>query len=206
MIKAILFDLFNTLVEHQCPEELLIDRLNLEFDFLYLQKLVCGQVYRDWDNYVETILAGVQKPLTDENKAIVNRVFEEDAARITFFNDSLPVLRYLKAKGYKLGLVSNIGNPKLDRIRGTEMQRYFNSIIYSYEVGAVKPDPKLFLACIKELCVEPEEALMVGDNLNADIRAAETLGIKGVLVDRENRHPEIKQRVLALSELAKFLD
>ncbi len=205
MIKGVIFDLFNTLAKSQCPEEKLKKRLNLNLDFLNLQKLVCAQKYENWADYVGNILKGVNRPLTAENREIVAQVFEEDSARFEFFKEAMPILKTLKAKGLRLGLISNIANPKLDFIRGTDKEQLFDSIVYSYELGAVKPEPLLFTECLSELGLEPQTVLMVGDSLPADIYPAERLGLKTVLIDREYQHPEIVNRISSLKKIINFV-
>jgi len=81
--------------------------------------------------------------------------------------------------------------------------------VFSPEIaGARKPDLKAFLAVLSKMKVDPEEAVMVGDSLENDILPALAIGIKSVLIDRENKiqadDPAII-KISSLKELKRFL-
>jgi putative hydrolase of the HAD superfamily len=61
--------------------------------------------------------------------------------------------------------------------------------------GKVKPDPTIFHKALAQLGVEPQEAAMVGDHLEDDIDGARALGMRAVLVDREDRYPDVPNRL-----------
>ena len=68
-----------------------------------------------------------------------------------------------------------------------------------------KPNPKIFEVMIKELKINKDEALMVGDSLKDDVQASEKFGIKGILIDRKEKHPEYPNRITSLEQITKFL-
>lgn len=78
---------------------------------------------------------------------------------------------------FRLGVVSNFyGN--LEGLLGAEgFAGLFGVVADSGRVGAEKPDPAIFLHATGRLGVRPEEALMVGDSLQRDMRGAEALGM-----------------------------
>jgi len=63
----------------------------------------------------------------------------------------------------------------------------FAEIFTPRETKTLKPDPKAFLVVLNKLKVKPEEVLMVGDEVERDLIPAQKLGMKTVLVDRENK-------------------
>jgi putative hydrolase of the HAD superfamily len=97
---------------------------------------------------------------------------------------SLGVLEELRAKGYKLGVVSNVTQlPELlhhDLVEFGIKERV-DSIALSCEIGIRKPRPQIFTHVLEELDVKPTEAVFVGDRLVDDIAGAHALGMRAIL-------------------------
>ncbi len=123
------------------------------------------------------------------------------------FDDVPPVLKQLKKEGYKLCIVSNtcsVGFGELKK-RWKNVLDLFDACVLSYEVHELKPSPVMFNTALEKLKVEPSQAVMVGDSLKDDVLAAEACGIKGLLLDRRNKHPDYPKRMESLHEIWKFL-
>lgn len=92
----------------------------------------------------------------------------------------LEMLRKLKAKGYRLMLLSNTNPVMYPRIcetyfrqEGLTINDYFDDIFLSYELGAIKPDAKIFRMVIERSGVMADETLFIDDsqaNLDASVR------------------------------------
>jgi len=107
--------------------------------------------------------------------AAVARRLHDDAVAVVRRNE--PVLERL-ARRYRLGVVSNFtGNlkPCLDELG---LARLFAVLSDSTVVGWSKPDPRIFWHTLAALGASAERAWMVGDNFEADIRAAAALGMR----------------------------
>jgi HAD superfamily hydrolase (TIGR01509 family) len=107
--------------------------------------------------------------------AAVARRLHGDALAVVRRNE--PVLERL-ARRYRLGIVSNFtGNlePCLDELG---LAKLFAVISDSTVVGWSKPDPRIFRHTLAALRAPAERAWMVGDNFEADIRAAAALGMR----------------------------
>ncbi|MDR7351045.1 HAD superfamily hydrolase (TIGR01549 family) [Glycomyces algeriensis] len=87
------------------------------------------------------------------------------------YADTIGTLVSLKAQGYPIALVSNIGFDARPILRRLGIDRFIDEWILSYEVGYCKPDEKMFYAACHALDVEPSRVLMVGDTM-ADAGAA----------------------------------
>lgn len=75
------------------------------------------------------------------------------------------------------------------------------------ETKFIKPDPKAFTTVLEKMGVGPEEAIMVGDEVERDLIPAQELGMSTVLIDRENKngnYPGIK--VKSLKEIKNIFD
>jgi len=99
------------------------------------------------------------------------------------YDDAVPVLRALKARGLKLALISNIGVDVRGVLTRGGMGDLFDAVILSFEVGAVKPHRPIFERALGALGVPASRALMVGDNAHDDAGAAR-LGIRTLLLPR----------------------
>jgi putative hydrolase of the HAD superfamily len=89
-----------------------------------------------------------------------------------------PVLRAVKNSGCTCGLVSNtealLTDYDLDRLN---LGGAFETMCLSSDVGAKKPDRKIFEKALMELGVKSSEALFVGDDLHTDVAGAREVGL-----------------------------
>lgn len=99
------------------------------------------------------------------------------------YDDAVPTLRALRARGLKLALVSNVGVDVRGVLARGGMGDLFDAVILSFEVGAVKPHGPIFQRALDALGVPAARALMVGDNA-ADDAGAARLGIRTLLLPR----------------------
>jgi putative hydrolase of the HAD superfamily len=111
---------------------------------------------------------------------------------------------------YKLGLLTN-GAPDLQRekIVASGLEAFFSVIVISGEHGIGKPDPAIFHLLLKQLDVEPEEALMIGNSLERDIAGARAAGVRSVWIELPEAHEESAARpdftIKKLEELLPIL-
>ena len=100
--------------------------------------------------------------------------------------DAERVLFDLKNRGFKLGLVSNTGPTSGGLIRRfLETKRlacFFDAMTFSDEAGFAKPAREMFINTLSQLGSNSEEALHVGDDLNADIFGGNRAGLKTIWV------------------------
>ena len=86
---------------------------------------------------------------------------------------------------HKLYIASNgIGITQHTRLKNNNLNKYFDKIFISEEIGSKKPDREFFDIILKEVGVEDKgEVLMIGDTLTSDILGANNVGIDSCLVD-----------------------
>ncbi len=96
------------------------------------------------------------------------------------YADALPAMTALYAAGVKIAIVSNIGFDIRPLLDAWGMSALCDAVVLSYEVGCIKPDPKIFWRACSTLGVSPERALMVGDT-PADAGAV-TAGCSALIV------------------------
>lgn len=97
---------------------------------------------------------------------------------------SIPMLKKLKKLGYKIGIVSNSSIFVINHIRKNKLFEYLDYPLFSFDVGAIKPDVKIYKAMLKGAGAKPGECIMIGDNLKNDVLAPRKLGFSGIHYQR----------------------
>lgn len=98
------------------------------------------------------------------------------------FNGMPELIKLLKEKGYKVGLLTSRLKPStMIGLEKFGIVSYFDSIITLENCTKHKPDPEPMLVALKSLEAKPEEAIMIGDSL-FDIRCAHNAGVEAALV------------------------
>lgn len=96
----------------------------------------------------------------------------------TLFPGAIDLLRSLRDRGVKLGIVTNgLSETHREKIALLRISEYFDAIFLSDEVGMVKPDPLLFAHACRTLGGAPARSAMVGDRYDRDIRGACEAGL-----------------------------
>ncbi len=103
------------------------------------------------------------------------------------------VLQELKIR-YKLGIITNTVTSREKHVRSAlrkiRIERYFDAIVTSVDVGYEKPDTRIFLAALIKLGVAASEAVMVGNRISKDILGANRLAMKSVLYKWNDRYAD----------------
>jgi len=157
-----------------------------------------------WVAFTERIVRGMggEGERARECAAAIERAWEEHG-NFDLYEDALPVLEELRRLDLKLALVSN-GVRDLEAFvahHGLDV----DAAVCSRDHGWIKPHETIFRAALERLGVEPADAAMVGDSLEDDVEGARALGMRAFLVDRENRYPEVEERLPDLYALPAAL-
>lgn len=99
-------------------------------------------------------------------RALYERVM--DPAAWLPYPDTGPTLRALRDRGLKVAIVSNVPRDLSDVFAAHGLASYVDAFVHSFQVGAEKPDPKIFLAACERIGTTPAATLMVGDHAIAD--------------------------------------
>lgn len=113
-------------------------------------------------------------------------ILEEEAARYVCFDDALPALRRLAEAGVASIIVSNHVWALPEIVGALGLGHLIAGVVTSARCGYRKPHPEIFHAALRLAPVRPEEIVMVGDSVGADVRGAEGVGMRAVFIDRED--------------------
>lgn len=106
------------------------------------------------------------------------------------FSESAPALSVLKARGYRLGVLSHVPWPG-DACRGwfdRHLSGFFDFYSFSCEIGWIKPSPRHFRHALDQAGCAPHEILHVGDHPERDVIGGKAAGFKTCLRHTENIH------------------
>jgi putative hydrolase of the HAD superfamily len=127
------------------------------------------------------------------------------ALEFTPYPDVLPALGELRERGLTLVIASNWDCSLPDWLRPTGILALVDGVVTSAEVGAGKPDPRVFQRALQVAGAKPVEALHAGDRVDNDVEGAAAAGVRGVLVRREGAPPPGVEAIASLRELSALL-
>jgi HAD superfamily hydrolase (TIGR01549 family) len=124
-------------------------------------------------------------PIPDLRTAI-NALYAISEKHWEIEEDTIACLDALKAEGYHLGIISNAADFQDSQYLITKgnIGAYFDQVIVSAEFGLRKPHPRIFQKALTFWKARPQEAVMVGDTLNADIMGAQKIEMPAVWITR----------------------
>ena len=194
MIKAVIIDIDNTLLDFDKSSfhaiELAHKMQNLQFDNTILSeflkttekfwaKIEKGEITREtlykerWKEIYTNLNINADGPKTEAlyRKLLYECAFEIEGAR--------EILEYLSKK-YVVCVASNAPyNQQVARLKKIGFDKYISHVFISEEIGADKPNTKFFDVCFSRLnTILPNEAVIIGDSLSADIIGGKNYGLK----------------------------
>lgn len=227
MIKAVFFDLYNTLVTYDPPREVIEAKLLKEFGIEIEPKALLRPIMLA-DEFIYEEHA--RKPLSKRSREettelyikyhgiILKEVGIEPSKelilgllgkwmnfklKMVLFDDVAPALTSLKERGLILGLISNVDRDISALYQELGLSRWLQVMVTSQEVGFNKPQPEIFLAALERVRLKPAEAIYVGDQYQVDVVGARNAGMLGILLDRGGFFTEITDcpRIQSLTEI-----
>lgn len=220
--NLVIFDLGNTLIYRTCSaviplpqavKELTEKLLQLGYDLQpkkfaeeLLQRIFIYHEERDTDlmedttySLVDALLSdlGYQNTPADHIHAGLQAYYTYTQQFWTPEDDAVSTLSELQKRGYRSAMITNAayGWDVQQLIDKAGLRPYLSLITISGEVGIRKPHPQIFDQTLKACGTAPENAVMVGDTVRADILGASRFGMKSIWISRRVNTPE--NRLLA---------
>jgi HAD superfamily hydrolase (TIGR01662 family) len=153
-----------------------------------------------WVAFTERIVLGMGgTPPASRGVAVELTARWAQHTNFELYEDVLPAFHELRRRGIKIGVVSNSSRDVREFAKHHALE--IDAGVSSFPHGKTKPHASIFRTVLELLEVEPHEALMVGDTIDADIEGPLAIGMQAVLLDRYGLHPEFAPRIESLAEL-----
>lgn len=219
MIRGVLFDLGETILKVtnpvtviesfleengilKTPEEISRAVLTAEKSFPEDDFIGPG-FWKEWSLRVLTdlgVVSGRERLAT----IIDSHWFEK--AQVEIFPDVIEVLRRLKERNMRIGVVTNgISSDLPHLVGGVGLGEYIDVRASADLAGRRKPSPRIFLYAATHMGLPPSEILFVGDDPELDYYPSEAVGMTPVLVNRERDRPLVKNIIPDLDGIWEFL-
>jgi len=130
------------------------------------------------------------EPRPELVRALVDRGMELLLASGRLFDDVLPFMAGLRARGIKVAIVSNCEEQARGLLGSLGVTPLADALVLSCEVGASKPSARIFERALEALGVSAEAALFVDDNPGFCAQAA-ALGLRTAQIDRDGRRADV---------------
>ncbi len=120
------------------------------------------------------------------------------------FPNTIETLSELKNIGYEMHIITNgFKEVQYMKLENCRLDRFFDVIVCSEEVGFNKPDPKIFQYALTKAGTTAEHSFMIGDDYEVDILGAEGVGMKAVHFNPQIQNNQIKyiNQITNLSQL-----
>lgn len=131
---------------------------------------------------------------------------------ITLYPEAAPVLRELRRRGFKTGLISNCSCQAGAVVHSVGLAELMHAVVLSCDVGVAKPDPEIYLHACRALEVEPAECMFVADGAFTELDAAKALGMVAVKIEQPHQSgdygtsTQFDYRITSLTEVLGLVE
>jgi len=190
--KAVIFDLFHTLTSVEASSSqglpstsdlLSVDAVAWNEQMMNTSRERLVGLKTDAFEIIAEMARAIDPTLSDERIKLAsdNRLTRFRAAVLDIPEETVAVLRELKARGKRLGLITNADVTEVAAWGENRIHHLFDSTIHSCAVGLAKPDRQIYELSLRELDVGAADALFVGDGGSDELEGARRAGITAVM-------------------------
>lgn len=202
MIKAVIFDLDNTLCDSSgivenilrgiftkhlkyFPDKNIDDLISLNikiFDKLISDPNVplAAAIIRVWFEFFENLRI---KPPLEIILKLIEHIRKEVPKKVKLIDGVQELIKFLKSKDIKIGVLTNgIFIDQANKLIKLKLDSFVDYLVTADMCGCEKPNPKMFKYILNKMTVSPDQTLMIGDDYIADIKGANDLGIRTIFL------------------------
>ena len=214
--QAIIFDLYETLVTEFDPHWIPGPSIGRRLD-------VSDQSFaQGWSRIYDRRMSGaipdfpsalreiVQSCGQQPDEAIIQQLHEERLQEktkpfIQVADNIIEMLQVLRTKSVKIGLLSNAACEEVAAWQHCRLASFFDEVVFSYQVGLIKPDQRIYHLTCERLGVSPTETIFIGDGGSRELTGAREAGLRPYCATWYlNRWPEWKMSAQERDRAAHF--
>ena len=183
MIKTVIFDIGNVLVDF-CWRKM-YEGFGLEGQELerFADATVRHQAWVDLDQGIITTEEAKEAYAKEvpEYRAFIERIYQEMDKMLVQFEYSIPWIKELKERGYRIYILSNWSKPAYDACQNTALSflPLVDGVVFSYKEFVIKPDKKIYEIICDRYDINPAEAVFLDDS-EANIMSAREFGLHAI--------------------------
>jgi len=141
---------------------------------------------------------------------LVNKLSTDYINHLSDFNNLIPNALTILEKfhlNYNMHIITN-GFKEVQRkkLKKSGLSKYFKTITISENVGFKKPNKEIFLHAISKANAQIKSSIMIGDNFNADIIGAKSIGMKAIYYNFHRTNERQVDGVLKINDLSELED
>lgn len=186
MTEAIVFDLWETLATKNVPvSSLLRKRFDIPETSDYVRKYEEAVQLRPWDSedqMARGFLRAFGRADDPDSVAFATGVFRQGIDRATLFDGVPELLGSLRQQGLKLGLLSNTTIFESAVVEKLGIGKLLDAMVFSWEIGVLKPEHEAFAHVLGELGVPPEAAVFADDGIR-NVESARDYGMQAIVFE-----------------------
>ena len=118
------------------------------------------------------------------------------------------VLQLLREAGLRTGAIANLlygEDLLLERLRTLGLAPHLDTLVFSTDLGWLKPHPAPYRAAAQRLGLSLQSLVMVGDDWEIDVRAAQRLGIRGIWLRADDARPRREAAAAIIDDLGDLI-
>ena len=209
------FDLDHTLWDFDTNAKIALSDVFYEFDLNTIVTEDFNSFYEKyshhnkilWDRYQNGFISSdelkwkrmwrtlLEYKIGDEamSKKMGYRFLEVLPTKTAMFDYSVEILNYLTQKNYTLHLITNgFEKTQWSKLRNSKIEHFFTHVITSEASNSMKPEKEIFDYALQKANALLTESIMIGDNLEADIKGAQNAGMDAIFVNHINATTDIE--------------
>ena len=210
-----IFDFFHTLTDHESKW----GNWPWTSDFLGIDREVWGEQLQFFSedrlkgtityafDFMKLLVTRIDPTISDDKirEALAFRKKRFDYSVINIPDYVVETLKALKAKGKKLGLITNADLMELAAWDKCPIADLFDVSIHSFKVGMMKPEKQIYELCLNELGSKAEESVFVGDGGSNELIGARECRLTTVMVEGIVSEFLPKEKIQKRKEYAEFV-
>ncbi len=174
--------------------DLFFDRYSYHNERLW-DRYTKGFIKQDELRWKRVWLTLLDFKIADETlaKAMAVDFLKQLPNRKNLFPYTIEILEYLKQKNYVLHLITNgFENIQHSKLKYSNLTKYFEEIITSEKAGSLKPNKEIFEFALRVTSADTKNSIMIGDNIEADIKGAMNAGLDTIYVNHLKLETEVQ--------------